>query len=89
MNVRLARRLALAFFLGYTVLLTFPGVLPFNRIRPLVLGLPFSLFWVALWVSGAIVVLWLLDRVEMAARTEDADEGGADAVRSRDAGRGA
>lgn len=82
MNVRLARRLALAFFLGYTVFLTYPGVLPFNRIRPLVLGLPFSLFWGALWVSAAIAVLALLDRAERSARASDADDIATDGVRA-------
>lgn len=67
MSVRFARRLALGFFLAYTIFLTFPGAVPFNRIRPLVLGLPFSLFWVALWVVGAILMLWALDRAETAA----------------------
>jgi len=38
--------------------------LPAARIRPLVLGLPFALFWPAVWIVGALVVLYLLDRVE-------------------------
>jgi hypothetical protein len=39
-------------------------LLPFARIEPLVLGLPFSMAWIAGWVIGVLVVLVLLDRVE-------------------------
>ena len=35
-----------------------------GRIRPLVLGLPFSFFWDAAWIAVSVLVLWLLDRVE-------------------------
>lgn len=61
------RVIAFAYFLLYTVFLTYPGVLPFNRIRPLVLGLPFVLFWVAAWVGLGCVVLLLLHLSERAA----------------------
>lgn len=50
------------FFLLYTLAVTWPGFLPFNRIRPLVLGLPFSMVWVAGWVLAGGVVLFWLDR---------------------------
>ncbi|MFW6079494.1 MAG: DUF3311 domain-containing protein [Gemmatimonadota bacterium] len=76
MTVRFVRGLTLAFVLAYVIALTYPGAVPFNRIRPFVLGLPFSFFWVALWVAAAIGVFWLLDRVET---TEEAGRsGGAD-----------
>ncbi|MBI4409331.1 MAG: DUF3311 domain-containing protein [Gemmatimonadetes bacterium] len=67
MRARTARRLAIAFFALYALVLTYPGVLPFNRIRPLVFGLPFIMFWVALWVALAGVTLWL---THLAARRE-------------------
>lgn len=64
MSARAARILVAVFFLGYTVFLTWPGVLPFNRIRPFILGLPFSMAWVGLWVALSGVVLAILHRAE-------------------------
>lgn len=57
---RLRRTLVIAFFLVYAVAVTFPGVVPFNRIFPLVLGLPFVLAWYAGWVvlGGVVLVLY-------------------------------
>lgn len=76
MSLGAARGLALLFFVAYTLALTWPGALPFNRIRPFVLGLPFSFFWVAVWVALGGVVLLLLDRAESrAAPDRDAPEG--------------
>ena len=73
MSLRTARLLFAAFFAVYTVVLTFPGAVPFSRIRPLVLGLPFSLFWVLLWVALGFVVFFAVDRVEAAAGTDAED----------------
>lgn len=64
MSGRRARQLTIGFFVLYMIFLTFPGMVPFNRIYPLVFGLPFSFFWVALWVALSGVVLLLLYRVE-------------------------
>lgn len=61
-RARRHRRLAIAFFLVYACAVTWPGVLIFNRIRPFVLGLPFSMVWVTLWVVLGGVVFWLLER---------------------------
>lgn len=58
------RTLAAVFFLLYAVALTWPGMLPANRIRPFVLGLPFSMFWAAAWIVGGMLVLWIVHRVE-------------------------
>ena len=66
MTVRGARRLLVAYFVLYTIVLTWPGALPFNRIRPLVFGLPFSFFWVLLWVALAFFVFLIVDRAEVA-----------------------
>lgn len=76
MSSRTARRVFIAFFLAYAVALTFPGVLPFNRIRPLVFGLPFSMVWVALWVVAGFVVLLLTDRAIAREERHDAGAGG-------------
>ena len=74
MSVRGVRLLALAFFLLFAFAVTWPGYLPFNRIHPLVLGLPFSLVWVAAWVLASMGVLWLVDRVETRERRPPGDE---------------
>jgi hypothetical protein len=63
-SARTARVVAVVYFLSFAVAVTWPGMIPFNRIFPLVLGLPFSLFWIALWVTGGVLVLWLLDVAE-------------------------
>jgi hypothetical protein len=58
-------RYLLLFFLVYLLALTFPGILPFNRIEPFVLGLPFSFAWVILWVVlgwGALAWRYSVDR---------------------------
>lgn len=64
MRTRLVRIVAAIYFVLFAVAVTWPGMVPFNRIYPLVLGLPFSLAWIAFWVTGGIFVLWLVDAVE-------------------------
>lgn len=64
MTKKAVRTLAWIFFALFTVAVTWPGYLPFNRIRPLVLGLPFSMVWVAFWVVLAFLVFLVIDHVE-------------------------
>lgn len=64
MSLRAARGLTGVYFTLMTVFVTWPGLLPFARVEPLVLGLPFSMAWIAGWIAGSVVVLYLLDRVE-------------------------
>lgn len=64
MSLRTARTLAGAYFVLMLVFVTWPGLVPFARVRPLILGLPFSMAWIAAWIAGSVVVLYLLDRVE-------------------------
>lgn len=73
MSVRAARLLTGLFFGLYVVALTWPGALLANRTRPLVLGLPFNFFWVALWVAAGALVLLGLDRVERRYRAPEED----------------
>ena len=54
---RLVPILVIAYYVAMLIVLTYPGYVPFSRIRPFVLGMPFALFWQVLWVSGAVVVL--------------------------------
>lgn len=62
MTARRGAVAAIACFTLYTLALTWPGALLFNRVRPFVLGMPFSMFWVALWVVLGGVALWVIDR---------------------------
>jgi hypothetical protein len=48
---------------GSVPFLTLVLALPFvNRIRPVILGLPFILFWILLWVGLTPDFLFLADR---------------------------
>ncbi len=78
MKDRIVPVLAGLFFLAMLIAVTYPGYVPFNTIRPFVLGLPFTLFWQVLWVSAAVLVLagvfvWEKRRH---ARSDDARAGG-------------
>jgi len=55
---------AVLFFMLFVAAVTWPGMIPANRIHPLVFGLPFSMVWIAGWVLLSFFVLLLLDRVE-------------------------
>lgn len=68
MSVRWIRRGAVVFFILFTVAVTWPGMVPFNRIQPWILGLPFSMAWIALWVVLSFLVLFAVDRVEEKSR---------------------
>ena len=54
----------LAFLVVNAVAVTYPGILPFNRVRPFVFGLPFVFFWVALWIVLGMVMLLIADAIE-------------------------
>ena len=71
MDVRWVRRGAAVFFILFVLAVTWPGMLPFNRVHPLILGLPFSMFWIALWVFCSFLVLLFVDRVEGRHRGEN------------------
>jgi hypothetical protein len=50
-----------------------------DRIYPMVLGIPFNFFWVILWMVLTPVCLWGAYRIETRRELESsADEGGAD-----------
>ena len=76
MRARLVPALGVAYFLAMAFFLTYPGYVPFDKIRPFVLGLPFSLFWQALWICGAVFVLaavffWENSRPSSAGSSDD------------------
>lgn len=64
MSLRTARVLAAGYHLAMLYFVTWPGILPFAKAEPLVLGLPFTMAWIAVWIAGSVIVLALLDRVE-------------------------
>ena len=64
MSLKTARLLTGAYLLTALFFVTWPGLVPFARIEPLILGLPFSMAWIAGWIAGVVIVLTLLDRVE-------------------------
>ena len=79
MNLRTARSLTALYLVAALISVTWPGLVPFARVEPLVLGLPLAMAWIAAWVAGTVVVLYLLDRVERRYRdaAPGSDEGGA------------
>ena len=68
MSVRFARTLAFLFLVAYAVAVTWPGIVPFNRVFPLILGLPFNMVWIAVWITAGCAMLWMVDRAEAAER---------------------
>lgn len=64
MSVRAARGFVLVLLVLYVLALTWPGIEPFNRIKPLVLGLPFVLFWICVWIVLVGVGFALLDAAQ-------------------------
>jgi Protein of unknown function (DUF3311) len=46
------------------------GGIPFvNRVTPFVLGLPFILFWIVLWVVITSVIMWVIYSTDPRNRT--------------------
>ena len=52
--------MAFGYFIATAVALTFPGITPFNTIRPMVFGVPFVFAWYLGWILGALLVFMLL-----------------------------
>jgi len=57
MRIRLVPALAVLYYAAMIFFVTYPGYVPFDRVRPFVLGMPFSLFWQVCWIVGAGLVL--------------------------------
>lgn len=71
MSLKTARLLAAGYHLAMLYFVTWPGIVPFAKAEPLIMGLPFTMAWIAAWISGSVVVLALLDRVEKKHRIGD------------------
>lgn len=63
-RIKLVRAGTAIYFVLFLLFVTWPGFIPFNRPLPLVLGLPFNMIAIALWVAVGAVVLFVLDRSE-------------------------
>lgn len=63
-RVNRVRAGATIYFVLFVIFVTWPGFIPFNHPLPLVLGLPFNMAMIALWVAVGSVVLFVLDRSE-------------------------
>ena len=60
-----AVRIAVASFLVLDgIVAMWPGLIPFNRISPLVLGLPFVMAWLTLLLLLVGAALWVLELAE-------------------------
>lgn len=75
MNIRWIRGGTILFFVLFIVAVTWPGMIPGNRVFPLVLGLPFSMVWIASWVVLSFLVLVVLDWAEGKARVGQNGQG--------------
>jgi hypothetical protein len=82
LHVKISRvRIAVfAFFVLYALAVTWPGAVPFNRARPFILGLPFSMAWAVLWIVLGCIALWILDWSETRARGDEGPGGAARAA---------
>lgn len=69
-RVRLVRTGATVYFVAFLIFVIWPGFVPFNHPLPLVLGLPFNMAVIALWVAVGSLVLLVLDRSEQRHRAE-------------------
>ena len=64
MSNRTVRWLTAAYMIAFLLGVTWPGFLLFNRVTPIILGLPFNLFFIALLISVGMGVLFILYRSE-------------------------
>lgn len=74
MSIRWVRGVTILFFLLFVAAVTWPGMMVGNRIFPLILGLPFSMVWIAFWVVLSFLVLAALDAMEGKARVPSSTE---------------
>ncbi len=70
---------ATAWFVLAAAAMVWPLITPFARVRPLVLGMPFALFWLALLLAvsfGVAVALYRWESQRGSLDEEPADEAG-------------
>jgi hypothetical protein len=59
------------------------GILFANRVRPLVLGIPFLFFWIAAWVVATSLVMWVILQLDRAHEREHESRAHSSAERVR------
>lgn len=64
MSNRTVRWLTAVYMIAFLLAVTWPGFLLFNRVTPIILGLPFNLFFIALLITVGMGVLFILYRSE-------------------------
>ena len=64
LSIRAIRWLTFLYVVAFLLAMTWPGFLIFNHVKPLVLGLPFNLFCIALFIIVGMGVLFLLYHAE-------------------------
>jgi len=70
--------------LGFLPAIGMLGGLVFaNRVRPMVLGLPFLFFWIATWVVATSLIMWVLLRLDRANEGRNASPTSAESERAR------
>lgn len=57
---RIATYVAIVYFVAMALAVSFPGITPFNTIRPYVLGVPFVFVWYLCWILGSLLVFTFL-----------------------------
>jgi hypothetical protein len=71
-NIRAVRAGVAGFFVLYLLAVIWPGALLFRKAEPFIAGVPYALFWPALWIILGGVALAILDRAESRAEREEA-----------------
>ena len=64
MSIRAVRILTAIYMVAFLIAVTWPGFQLFNHVKPLILGLPFNLFCIALFIIIGMVILFALYRSE-------------------------
>ncbi len=65
-----------ALCLGALPFITLVFSLPLiNRVEPVILGLPFVLFWIVLWVALTPLALWVAYRCEKKFNSPEKEDG--------------
>lgn len=57
MSIKAVRWAVVAYMVLFLLATTWPGAAYFNNIEPLVLGLPFNLFFIAMLIVGGLAML--------------------------------
>jgi hypothetical protein len=72
---RMSKGTKIALLFGAVPFITLVLCLPIaNRVRPIILGLPFLLFWILFWVLMTPLALYLASRAEKKYRDSEGED---------------